>query len=146
MTFDEALRHATKLLAGRDKSSAQLAQALERKGASREVIEATLERCRSLGYLDDRRLAVTLAREALEDGWVGEALSARLEAKGFAAAVVTEAIATAQAAAGTSLRERARALVARKKVTGLKAARFLASRGFPEEEIEAVVGPDLAGD
>lgn len=137
---DEALAHVAKLVAGRDKTVAQVRQALERKGCAGELIEATVQRARALGYLDDARVAVRFASAALSDGWVGEALVAKLEAKGFETRVLDAAIAEARRALSFDDTASARRLLAKKKGDGVKAARFLASRGYSHELIERLVG------
>ena len=65
MNSDEALAHVAKLVAGRDKTVAQVQQALERKGCTPDLIDATVQRARTLGYLDDARVAVRFASASL---------------------------------------------------------------------------------
>lgn len=135
----DALAHATKLISGRDKTAEQVRGALERKGFARDVIEGALARCRELGYLDDARVAKRLALDALFDGWVGEALLFKLTAKGLDERVAREAIEAAREERGVSDRSAAMTLLQQRKLTGPKAARFLASRGFAEELVEELV-------
>lgn len=56
---------ALALLAGRDFSRADLARRLRGRGHSEEAVEAALERCRELGYLDDRTFARSRAAALL---------------------------------------------------------------------------------
>jgi regulatory protein len=135
----EAFTHATKLISGRDKTTAQVREALERKGFQRDELEAALERCRELGYLDDARVAKRLALDALDDGWVGDALVGKLTAKGLDEKVAHDAIALAREERGFSDRSAAMTLLQKRKLSGAKAARFLASRGFAEELVEQLV-------
>jgi regulatory protein len=135
----EAFTHATRLLSGREKTAAQLRAALERKGFAAAEIAAALERCRELGYLDDARVAKRLALDGLDDGWVGEALLARLSAKGLDDRTARSAIDAAREEQGVTERSRAVALLTRRGLSGPKAARFLASRGFTEELVEELV-------
>lgn len=137
---DEALAHVAKLVAGRDKTVVQVQQALERKGCTPDLIDATVQRARTLGYLDDARVAVRFASDALSDGWVGEALFAKLEAKGLEPKVLEGAIDQARHALNFDDVAAARQLLAKKRVDGVKAARFLASRGYSHELIERLVG------
>ncbi len=130
----------TKLLSGRDKTRAQLHAALERKGFGPEEIDAALERARSLGYLDDARVAKRRALAELTAGWAGEALRARLEAVGVEGHTAQAAIDEAIAELGWRDLEAARRLLAVKKATGAKAARFLSSRGFSDDVVERLVG------
>jgi regulatory protein len=136
----DALSVVTKLLSGRDKTRAQLHAALERKGFGPEEIDAALERARSLGYLDDARVAKRRALAELTAGWAGEALRARLEAVGVEGHTAQAAIDEAIAELGWRDLEAARRLLAVKKATGAKAARFLSSRGFSDDVVERLVG------
>lgn len=136
----DALLVATKLLAGRDKTSAQLAAALERKGYDAPIIAQTIERAKALRYLDDARVATRLALDELRAGWAGEALHARLTNKGLDDALVSEACAAAIAELGWVELDVARSLITKRKLEGAKAARFLGSRGFSEDVVERLVG------
>lgn len=136
----DALTEATKLLASTDKTSAQLVVALQRRGYSQAEIDGALERARALGYLDDRRVATKKAKDDLRAGWVGEALLARLIATGLDEAVARGAVKDAIAESGWIALDAARRLVAARKLTGAKAGRFLASRGFEEDVVERVIG------
>ncbi|WP_305044398.1 regulatory protein RecX [Geoalkalibacter sp.] len=68
MSASEPLALALRLLAARDRSQAELAAALERRGIAASDIAEVLERCRELGYVDDRRYALERARALLRDG------------------------------------------------------------------------------
>lgn len=141
MTTD-ALSLATKLISGRDKTTAQVREALERKGFAREEIDSAIQRCRELKYLDDARVAKRVAIEALEDGWVGEALLGKLSAKGLDERTARDAIDLAREELGFVDRSAAMDLLKKRKLEGAKAARFLASRGFSEDLVEQLVGSE----
>lgn len=136
----DALPYAMKLLEARERTRAGLERALTNKGYSEVEIEAALTRLGELKYLDDSRAARVMAAKDLEQGWSSDAVKHRLEGKG-----VTEAVA-AQAIEGANAHDeaRARALVSRRKLTGAKAARFLAGKGYDEDLIRRVV-PLIAG-
>jgi regulatory protein len=136
----DALTQATKLLAATDKTRAQLIAALSRRGYPAEEIDAALERAKALGYLDDARVAKRRAQENLRAGWAGEALLARLVGGGLDEALAASSAKEAMAEVGWSALEAARALVAQRKLTGAKAARFLSARGFQEDVVERVIG------
>ena len=131
---------ATKLLAGRDKTSAQLAAALQRKGHDSATITQTIERAKALKYLDDARVAARLALDELRGGWAGEALHARLTSKGLDDALVSEACASAITELGWVELDAARSLMTKRKLEGAKAARFLGGRGFSADVVERLVG------
>jgi regulatory protein len=127
---------AVKLLAGRAKSRSRLEAALVQRGYSAEEIASTLQRVTELGYLDDQRYALEKIRTALEEGRALADIVRRLEADGIAEA---EAV-VRQAAEGHDETKAARILLAKKKLTGVRAARFLAGRGYGEDVIRSVVG------
>ncbi|HEY1088550.1 MAG TPA: regulatory protein RecX [Archangium sp.] len=135
----DALTQATKLLAGRDKSRAQLRAALLQRGYDDEETDAALQRAAELGYLDDARVAERKAREALDDGWAGEVLVAKLVAGGLEESVAQRAVDEVIAATGWDALKAARKLAEKRRLEGEKAARFLASRGFEEDVISRLV-------
>lgn len=129
----DALTQLTKLLAGREKTRAQARADLEKRDFSAPDIDAAIARATELGYLDDARVAKRLAVAALRDGWAGEVLHARLTSKGIDEATASRA--TQDAIDELAWREPAAAevLVKKRHLDGVKAARFLASRGFSED-------------
>jgi regulatory protein len=135
-----AFERAVKLLAGRPKTRARLEQALLAKGHGAEEVAQALARAAELGYLDDRRYAETRARAALAEGRAPRAVVHKLEAEGVDAAVAEAAV--GEATEGYDPKDAARALLKRRKLTGLKAARFLAGRGFAEDVVRSVVRLD----
>ena len=142
----EAVTKAVELLAGQERSERQVRQALERRGYPEDEIAAALERVRSLGYLDDRRVAEARARKGLLEGKSRADVQRRLEGQGIAKALAEAAVAEAALAQDQSDEAAARKLLATRKVTGLKAARLLAARGFEEDLIRALVGIDSPGE
>lgn len=83
-TAAEALAAALRLLGRRDYSSAELRARLLRKGFAPAPVETVVERCRELGYLDDRRYAEERARALLRSGRaVGRRLLSDLQARGI---------------------------------------------------------------
>lgn len=131
----EALEQIVKLLAGREKTRAQLHADLSRREFTDAEIESALTRAEELGYLDDGRAARRLAVAALRDGWVGEVLLARLTSKGVSERVAADAVAHAVDELGWKEVEAAQALLSKRRLIGVKAARFLASRGFSEDVV-----------
>jgi regulatory protein len=135
-----AFERAVKLLAGRPKTRARLEQALLAKGHDAAEVEQALNRAQELGYLDDRRYAETRARAALAEGRAPGAIVHKLTAEGVDASLAEAAVSAASE--GYDPAEAARGLLKRRKLTGLKAARFLAGRGFPEDVVRSVVRLD----
>lgn len=131
----DALTQVTKLLAGREKTRAQLHADLVRRGFDDEAIEAALARAQELGYLDDSRVARRTAVASLRDGWAGDALIARLQAKGIDEHTAREALEHAIVELSWREADAANVLMKKRNLTGVKAARFLASRGFSEDVV-----------
>lgn len=129
----DALTQLTKLLAGREKTRAQARADLEKRGFSGADVDAAISRAMELGYLDDARVARRLAVAALRDGWAGEVLRARLTAKGLDEGTAAQACDDARAELEWSEPVAAAALVKKRHLDGVKAARFLAARGFSED-------------
>jgi regulatory protein len=140
-----AFERAVKLLAGRPKSRARLEQSLLAKGHEPDEVREALERVTQLGYLDDRRYADSKARSALAEGKAPQAAVRKLESEGVPSALAEAAVAAAAEEAAYDALSAAKALVRKRRLTGAKAARFLASRGFPEDVVRAAV-PGLADD
>ena len=136
----DALTQVTRLLASTDKTRAQLADALVRRGYEAQEIEHALERATALGYLDDTRVARRRAQAFLRAGWSGEALLARLVHAGLDEQTARVAVQAEIAESGWTAPSAAQALVKARKLSGAKGARFLASRGFEEELVERVIG------
>jgi SOS response regulatory protein OraA/RecX len=136
----DALTQLTRLLASTDKTRAQLLDALASRGYGQAEIDGAIERAQALGYLDDSRVAQRKARSALQAGWAGEALVARLLNVGLAEDAARSAIKDAIAEAGWNALDAARTLVVARKLAGAKGARFLASRGFEDDVVERVIG------
>jgi len=126
-----ALEAALKLLASREKSRAQLEAALVLRGHPAQEIRQAIARCAELGYLDDQRAAVDLARRLFAEGRSRHDVARRLEGKGFDPAI-------AQALPHDELAA-AQRLLQSKRVTGVKAARLLLARGFEEELVSTLV-------
>jgi regulatory protein len=134
-----ALPYAVKLLAGRDKSEASLRAALDKKAYAAHDIDAAIARLKTLGYLNETRFAQTKTRALLLQGKTPADIRQRLERDGLTAQLIDSVVSQEAAAAGYDPLQAARALLAKKRVTGAKAARFLASRGFDEELIRRLV-------
>ena len=135
-----ALQTALRLLESRARSRAKLEQALEARGHTAKDIADALERVGQLGYLDDARYAEAKATTELKAGRSIDNVRRRLTAQGVDEAVAAAAAARAASESGHDDEAAARALVTRRRLTGVKAARFLAGRGFDADVIEQVVG------
>jgi regulatory protein len=132
---EEALAVATRALARREHSVHGLRERLLRAGVSDTDADDALEELQRVGLLDDARFASERARVLAERGKGDAAIRFDLEHAGVEAAGVEGAIAELEPEA-----ERAARLVDRRGAT-TATARLLASRGFDEAVVEALVAP-----
>jgi len=135
-----ALEAATKALARRDRSAADLTAYLERRGTAPEEAGRAVERLREAGYVNDARYALARAEVLAGRGFGDAAVRFVLERDGVAADEVEAALATL-----IPERERALELLHLAK-TPPAAVRRLAAKGFSAESIEAAVAEARLGD
>ena len=121
-----ALRH-------RDRSTAELDARLAQRGVGRAEREEALETLERIGYVDDERFARSRAEQLATRGSGDDLIRHDLEGRGIAAEQVDAAIAGLEPE-----RERA-ARIAERRGRSVKTARYLASRGFGADALEAVV-------
>lgn len=89
---------ALRLLTRRDYSRAEMRQRLAERGFDPSRIEATLQRCLELGYLDDARYALNRAASLMTQGRaVGPRILADLRQRGISEEVACRALAKARA-------------------------------------------------
>jgi regulatory protein len=131
----EALAVATRALARREHSAQGLRERLLRAGVSETDADDALEELRRVGLLDDGRFANERARVLAERGKGDAAIRFDLERAGVEAPEVEEAMAALEPES-----ERAARVVERRGSTAAT-ARLLASRGFDEAVVEALVAP-----
>jgi regulatory protein len=147
-TPEEALAVALRLLRGRDKSRAQLEQALTHRGCDEKTTQEVLHRLEKLGYLNDERVAQERARRLLQTGFGPRGVAFKLEGLGIDEKMTLRALKAAQEQTGIEEHEQARGLLERRWPQGLprhprekaKAARLLLSRGFSESIVESLLG------
>jgi regulatory protein len=132
---------AFRLLARRARSEAEMAAELGERGASRSLVRGVLGRLKTLGYIDDRRLAAECAERWKERGFGEYRIREQLRR-----ARIEERVADAVTFPFRDERERARRELERHfdadevaDRRGIaRAARFLAGRGFPPEVIDSL--------
>jgi regulatory protein len=128
---------AARWLARTPLSEGQLAARLAAKGYSAGRIETTVARCRDLGWVGDRTLALDRAR-ALRRGGAGPLrIVADLTARGLTERLAEEAV--EESRDGESEASWARRAIAR-EADRRRAWRLLLSRGFPEDVVGDVLG------
>jgi regulatory protein len=133
---DDALALATRALARREHSTRSLRGRLLRAGVDADAADDALQELQRRGLLDDRRFAEERARVLSERGKGDAAIRFDLERAGVEGAVVEAALAELEPEA-----ERAASLVRRRGATPAT-AQLLASRGFDEAVVEALVAPE----
>ncbi len=133
---EQALDTALRALRHRDRSAAELDVRLERRGVGAVEREQALETLERIGYVDDERLARTRAEQLAARGSGDALIRHDLEGRGIA----VEEIEAALGALEPERERAARIVVARGR--SVKTARYLASRGFDADALEAVVAPE----
>jgi SOS response regulatory protein OraA/RecX len=132
----EALAIAARALRARDLSEERLAQRLARAAVAPATAAESLQLLGKAGIVDDARFAHRRAETLVERGYGDAAIEHDLERQGLAGETVTAALEELP-----DELERARRLVERRG-RGPKTARYLASKGFGEEAIEAAGGTE----
>jgi regulatory protein len=132
----EALAVATRALARREHSVRSLRDRLLRGGVAGDEADDALEELQRVGLLDDGRYARERARVLAERGKGDTAIRVDLEQAGVDAGEIEAALAELDPET-----ERAARIVDRRGAT-VATARLLASRGFDEAVVEALVAQD----
>jgi SOS response regulatory protein OraA/RecX len=128
------------LLSQRERTRAGLEAALLAKGHPEAEVRDALERVARLGYLDDAKVAKARARRELAQGRSRADVARRLVAHGVDEALAVAATNEVAEDVAQDDETAARKLVAQRRLTGAKAARLLAARGFDEALIRKVTG------
>jgi SOS response regulatory protein OraA/RecX len=136
----EALAVAGRALRRQDLSERGIAERLARASVAPAAAKESLAVLSRAGLVDDRRFAKNRATKLAERGYGDAAIRHDLERRGVAPEPVREALESLEAEG-----ERARQLVAHRGA-GAKTARYLASKGFGPEALEAAAGADFAHD
>lgn len=127
---------ALRALRSRDRTAAELEARLGQRGVGEAARQQALETLERIGYVDDERFARTRAQQLAERGSGDALIRDDLERRGLAADVVALALEALEPE-----RERA-AQIAVRRGRSLKTARYLASRGFGEEALDALVAAE----
>ena len=137
---------AVRILAARDHGSAELRRKLRQKGCPAEEVEEALERLHAAGYLDDEGLVGREVERLVSRGFGSRAIRQRLTARGFPVEALSAALQEAEeaerfdAACAAALQKRFPPPEGRwERKDWLKAARFLAGRGFPEPLVRRIL-------
>lgn len=136
----EALTVAARALRRQDLSRRGIVERLARASVAPAVRQESLEVLSRAGLVDDARFAGTRAARLAERGYGDAAIRHDLERQGIGSEPIQQALDGLEAEA-----ERARRLVERRG-RGVRTARYLATKGFGEEALEAAAGADFAPD
>jgi regulatory protein len=136
----EALMVAGRALRRQDLSERGITERLARASVAPAAVEESLAVLARAGLVDDARFARTRAAGLAERGYGDAAIRHDLELKGVAPEPIQQAVESLDAEP-----ERARRLVERRG-PGASTARYLASKGFGEEAVEAAAGENFASD
>lgn len=136
----EALAVAGRALRRQDLSERGIAERLGRASVAPATIAASLAVLSRAGLVDDARFARTRAGSLAERGYGDAAIRYDLERQGVAPELAQEALESLEGEG-----ERARRLVERRGRSA-RTARYLASKGFGEGAVEAVLEGDFAPD
>lgn len=89
---DAAFAAALRILGGASQSASALTQKLRRRGFQRTAANSAVERCRALGYIDDRALAKSLVGRQVRAGHGRARIVGELRRRGVAASAASEAL------------------------------------------------------
>ncbi len=136
----EALAVAGRALRRRDLSERGIAERLARASVAPAAVQESLAVLSRAGLVDDARFARARADSLAERGYGDAAIRHDLEQQGVGPEPIQRALESLDAETA-----RARRLVERRG-PGLSTARYLASKGFGEEAVEASACADFAPD
>jgi SOS response regulatory protein OraA/RecX len=136
----EAIGVATRALRVRDLPARRVAERLERAAVAPAAVDESLAVLEKAGLVDDGRFAANRALSLAGRGYGDAAIRHDLERQGVAADLADAAIAGLEPEW-----VRARRLVATRG-SGVKTGRYLASKGFADDTVEAALGVDFAND
>jgi SOS response regulatory protein OraA/RecX len=136
----EALAFAARALRSRDLPHGRVAERLERAAVPPAVVTESLAVLEAAGVVDDSRFAANRAQALAGRGYGDAAISHDLERQGIAGELVAEALKDLEPELA-----RARRIVDQRG-PGPRTARYLATRGFGEEALEAALGAAFEAD
>ncbi len=136
----QALDVAGRALRRQDLSRRGVAERLARASVAPAAVEESLAVLSRAGLVDDARFAQARAGSLAERGYGDAAIRYDLERQGVDPEPIQQALEGLEAE-----RERARRVIERRG-PGAKTARYLASKGFGVDTLEAAAGGDFAPD
>ena len=132
----DGLEAAVRALRARDRSIAEVAARLERRGVPEGERADILERLDRAGYLDDERFALERAAALAGRGAGDGVIRDDLERRGVPAELVAVAIAALEPEASRAAR------IVERRGWSAKTACHLAARGFGEDAVTGLVAEE----
>jgi regulatory protein len=132
----DAFETALRALRARDRSVAEVADRLERRGVGEDERADVLERLDRVGYLDDERFARQRAAGLAQRGAGDAFIRDDLERRGVADEVVNAAIEALEPEVQRAAR------IVERRGRSAKTARYLATRGFGEDSLTGLVAEE----
>jgi regulatory protein len=132
----DAVETALRALRVHDRTAAELDARLAQRGVDAVARVEALETLERIGYVDDERFARTRAERLAERGSGDALIRDDLERRGIAAERIEAAL------AGIEPEPERAARIVERRGSGIKTARYLATRGFGEDAVQAVVAQE----
>ncbi len=132
---------AFRLLARRERSEAEIRDALDVRGFSKSIVRRVLGRLRELGYINDRKFAAEWAERLQQRGFGSHRIHDQLQKLGVNEELVARFIPEAREErilARKLMEARFGSELAADPRRQAHAYRFLAGRGFPEEILRSL--------
>lgn len=140
---DDGWEEAIRWLTRGDRSEQELRRRLGERGVAAAEIEATLQRLKHAGYVDDARVAANAAARAARRGHGSQRVHFELSTRGIELEHIEGALAESYVdepdLARRVVRQRYRSWPENDR-DRRRVAAFLARRGFPPAVIEALLG------
>lgn len=136
----EALTVATRALRVRDLPAHRVAERLERAAVAPAAVEESIAVLVDAGAVDDGRFAANRALTLAERGYGDAAIRHDLAQQGVASELAEAAL------SGVEPEHVRAARLVEARGPGAKTARYLASKGFGDDVLEAALGADFAND
>jgi regulatory protein len=144
-SVSSAVDAGLRIIAGADQSENAMRRRLERRGFEAETIDDAVARLRDYGYLNDGRLAGSIAGRKIRDGYGRRRVAADLRGRGIAGEAVDDALSNvdAESERDSSLRVARRWMEKHPSMSLAEARRplgaFLTRRGFGFDVVQSVL-------
>jgi regulatory protein len=139
-TLEEALAHAQRLVASKERSTRDMNERLVREGYSQDISDEVVSRCHRCGLIDDSRFAEQFVNRKIASGWGKERIGRELGRHGIEPPEVEHALGGLEPSLEI---ERALSLLMKRTISDKNpyqtAMRHLISKGFGYEIAKSAV-------